>query len=94
MGYKRYEGETEDELIYRICSEKEQIGTWEEVAYVLNSLLGQNYSESAYRKKFQAFNKIMIANQSKFADSDALLQELKEQQRELEKSERNYKQRN
>lgn len=85
MGYKRYEGETEDELIYRICSEKEQIGTWEEVAYVLNSLLGQNYSESAYRKKFQAFNKIMIANQAKFADSDALLQELKEQQRELEK---------
>ena len=31
MEYKRYEGETEDELIYRICSQKDQIGTWKEV---------------------------------------------------------------
>ena len=93
MTYKRFENETEDELIYRICSEKDIIGTWQDVAKILNELLDNNYSESAYRKKYQSFQKIMVANQSKFADSEELLNDIKEQTRELE-NERNYKQKN
>lgn len=85
MTYKRFENETEDELIYRICSEKDIIGTWQDVAKILNELLDNNYSESAYRKKYQSFQKIMVANQSKFADSEELLNDIKEQTRELEK---------
>ena len=46
MQYKRYENETEDELIYRICSQKEQIGTWKEVRDILNNLLNYSYNES------------------------------------------------
>ena len=30
--YKRFDGETEEELILRICEDKEQIGSWEDVA--------------------------------------------------------------
>ena len=85
MEYKRYENETEDELIYRICSQKEQIGTWKEVRDILNNLLNYSYNESTYRKKYQYFNKLLYANSSKFSDSEAQLETLREEKRELEK---------
>lgn len=85
MEYKRYDGETEDELIYRICSQKEQIGTWKEVRDILNNLLNYSYNESTYRKKYQYFNKLLYANSSKFSDSEAQLETLREEKRELEK---------
>lgn len=85
MEYKRYENETEDELIYRICSQKEQIGTWKDVRDILNNLLNYSYNESTYRKKYQYFNKLLYANSSKFADSEAQLETLREEKRELEK---------
>ena len=40
--YKRLDGESEQELIYRICSEKDKIGTWYDVQNVLNSILGKH----------------------------------------------------
>ena len=83
--HKRYENETDEELIYRICSDKENIGSWQDVANVINEITGYDYGESTYRKKYQAFQKMLSANQSRFADSDAQLAEIKLQQRELEK---------
>ena len=84
--YKRYEGETDSELIYRITSAKEQIGTWQDVADILNDLLGTNYTESAFRKKKQAFDVMFLANEDKFADMQRQLDELREQRIELEKA--------
>lgn len=52
---------------------------------MLNSLLGHNYTESAYRKRVQYFQQVLDANQSKFANSAAQLQELKEERILLEK---------
>ena len=83
--YKRYENESDEELIFRICSEKEQIGSWQDVANVINEITGYDYGESAYRKKFQSFQKMLVANQSKFVDSDAQLEELKLERQLLEK---------
>ena len=83
--YKRFDGESDDELILRICNEKENIGTWNDVATVLNSLLNCDYTESAYRKKVQYFKKVLDANQSKFTDGTAQLKELKEERILLEK---------
>ena len=83
--FKRYEGESDEELIYRICSSKDQIGSWQDVANILNDLLGFEYTESKYRKQFQAFQKMLIANQAKFADSDSQLEELKLERQLLEK---------
>ena len=74
--YKRFENESTDELIYRICKDKEQIGTWQVVANIINELTGDDFGESTYRKKFQAFQKMLDANQSKFVDSDAQLEEI------------------
>ena len=55
MNFERLENETDEELIYRICSQKEIIGTWQNVADILNRVLGFDYGESTYRKKYQAF---------------------------------------
>ena len=73
-------------MIFRICQDKEQIGSWQEVADIINELTGNDYGESTYRKKFQAFQKMMSANQSKFADSDTQIKEIEIQTRELERA--------
>ena len=86
MKYKRFENESADELIYRICNDKEQIGTWSAVASILNELLGFEYGESKYRKQFQSFQKMLSANQSKFTDANEQLEEINEKIRELERA--------
>lgn len=84
--YTKIEGETEEELIYRICQDKELIGSWQSVANIINSLTGNDYGESTYRKKFQSFQKMLNANQSKFADCEAQIKEIEVQKRGLERA--------
>ena len=74
--YKRLDGETPEDLIYRVCSDKDSIGSWNDIAVILNTLLNQDYGESTYRKKFQSFNKMLDANRKKFSDSSKQLAEL------------------
>lgn len=83
--YKRYENETDDQLIYRICKDKEIIGTWQDCADILNDLLDVDYGESTYRKKYTAFEKMYEAKLDEAADTDAQIAELKQQIRELKK---------
>lgn len=83
--YKRFVDESEEELVLRICQDKELIGTWDEVAEVLNELLGYEYTSSKYRKQFQSFQKMLEANQSKFVNDDVQLAEIRVQMRELAK---------
>lgn len=85
MNYRRFENESDDELIYRITGDKDKIGTWKDVADILNKLLGTDYNESAFRKKRQIFDKMMNANQSKFVNSNTQLEEINEKIRELSK---------
>lgn len=84
----RLENESDDELIYRVCKNKDLIGTWQDVADIINSLTDSDFGESTYRKKFQSFEKILNANQAKFANSDAQLQELRLQKQEIQKEKR------
>lgn len=85
MDFKRLENETDEELIYRVCSQKEAIGTWEDVKDILNSLLGSDFGESTYRKKYQAFQKLMQANEHKFLNDDNYVKELRLERQELAK---------
>ena len=85
MEFKRLENESDEELIYRVCSQKDAIGTWDSVKDTLNELLGFDYGESTYRKKFQAFQKLMQANEHKFLDDDNYLKELRLERQELAK---------
>lgn len=82
--FTRLKDETEEELIYRIASQKDIIGSWQNVADVLNELLGYQYSESKYRKTFQAFEKMLEANKNKFVE-DKYIKELDKKYAEIRK---------
>lgn len=81
MDYTRYDGETVRELILRVASDKEKIGTWQGVADILNGLLGTNRSESTYRK---CWHKEMAKKQEPVADNGQT-QDLVSQRQELAK---------
>lgn len=80
MKYKRYDGETEKSYIYRICSMKDEIGTWYDVAAILNMELGHTWTESAYRKKYQEGQAYLLENQDKLYDDEEYLAKLREEQ--------------
>ena len=83
--YRRFENESDEELIYRITGEKDKIGSWQDVADILNKLLGTEYTESKFRKQRQAFDKMLEANRSKFTSDSEQLREIRLAQRELER---------
>ncbi len=74
--------EDEYAYIYRICLMKDAIGTWGDVASLLNSQLGYEYTESKYRKQFQSFQKMFASNQQLF-QSAMYLEDIAEKTREL-----------
>lgn len=52
MDFHRKDNETEQEYIFRICCNKAMIGTWDDVADILNAELGYHFGESTYRKRW------------------------------------------
>jgi len=71
--YSRYFNESEEEYIYRVCSQKENIGTWDMVADIINKELNYEYTESKYRKTYQAFTKMFNANNCEFSSDDKIV---------------------
>lgn len=70
----------------RIGNDKDQIGTWQDVANIINDLTGNDFGESTYRKKYTSFQKMLSANQNKFVNIESQLKELDIQKRELERA--------
>ena len=70
----------------RIGNNKDQIGTWQDVANIINDLTGNDFGESTYRKKYTSFQKMLSANQNKFVNTESQLKELDIQKRELERA--------
>ena len=86
---KRLEGETQDQYFYRICSMKESLGfTWPQMAEVFNAEFGCSKGDTAYRKKWAAFNDVFNANVDKLVSKDVYTNELKEQLDEIYKAKR------
>lgn len=80
------EQENEEQYIYRICSMKESSGkTWQQIADIINKSLNQDYTESAYRKKYQMFQQGLKACEKQVFTDDEYLKEIQQQRRELEK---------
>lgn len=86
--YRRFENETEEELIFRVTNDKANglIGTWQECADILNKLLGYEYTESKYRKTYAAFKKMFEANKNRIVGDSSVLEEMNEKKRELEQA--------
>lgn len=65
---RKIEGEDEYEYIYRICSRKNEIGTWDDVADILNKELQYEYTESRYRRLYRSLEKTLQRELNKRAD--------------------------
>ena len=78
--------ENEDQYIFRICSMKDSADmTWQEVADIINQALNNNYTESAYRKRYQMFQNGLKTCEEQVFSNDEYLQKVREERRELEK---------
>ena len=86
MEWTRLEGESEEHLLMRLVAQKEQIGTWDDIARIMNELTGQNYGESRYRKNYSSFQKMYDANLDTLTDFGNYSESVAEQRRELEKA--------
>lgn len=78
-------------MIYRIGQNKHTIGTWQQVADVLNDLLGLEYDESTYRKQFRKLSKAIDNYQHGEIEDAPKLRELEIKQREFEKAKIRYR---
>lgn len=66
MNYIREENESDEELIYRVCSDKDLIGSWQDVANVLNNLLNTEYTESNLESNIKHLIKCSLQMSIKF----------------------------
>ena len=76
MEWTRLEGESDEELLFRIGSNKELIGTWDEVANIMNRLTGSEYTESKWRKQYNTFVKMFNTNKNQVTDINQYTNEL------------------
>lgn len=85
MEYKKMNDENENQYIFRICSMKEQNSwTWKDIAKILNDALGNNFDESAYRKRYQSFQAMMADNESNIFKDGKYLQSVRDAKMEME----------
>lgn len=84
--YKRLDGETDDEFIVRVSKDKDQIGTWTDMAELFNAILGYNYGESFYRKHNKKYCKSSGASQYTKSNFDQTeLEKMLAEKREIER---------
>ena len=89
MNYKRFENESDKDLINRICSEKDKIGSWQDVADIINTILGTTFTESKYRKNFRLYSEGYQDSQMKAIEEhsvelDKKLKEIKKERIKLQ----------
>ena len=80
LKYKRMSDETVDEYIYRICRNKDVNKydlTWKQVGNILNEQLEEEYTESKYRKEYQAMQRGMSLVIEKNATTKEDVEELR-----------------
>lgn len=81
--------ENEEQYIFRICSMKDSSGmTWQEIADIINEALGNNYTESAYRKKYQMFHNGLKTCEKQIFTDDEYLRQIRQQTEECYKAKR------
>lgn len=84
--YKRLDGETDDEFIFRVSKDKDKIGTWEDMAELFNAILGYNFGESFYRKHNKKYCKSSGDSQYTKSNFDQIeLEKTMDEKREIER---------
>lgn len=72
INWERKPEEDENVYTYRVCENKDVIGSWQDVADILNRELNHEYTESKYRKTYQSFNKLFNVMKEKIINNDEL----------------------
>lgn len=72
--FKRLENEDENAYIWRVCDNKDLIGTWQDVCNLLNDELHHDYNESWYRKMYQSFMMVFDSIKDKYFNNEQLKQ--------------------
>jgi len=80
---KRLPEEDEYAYIWRICDNKDIVGSWQEVADLLNKELQHEYTESYYRKMYQSFIKLLNVVKDKYFDSEECSKYFSKKERNL-----------
>ena len=62
--WPKLSGETDAQYVYRVCRSKDEIGTWTDVANVINTTLGWDKGECAYRKTWKAYRDLQQVSDS------------------------------
>ena len=70
--FKRLENEDENAYIWRVCDNKDLIGTWQDVCNLLNEELHHDYNDSWYRKMYQSFMMVFDSIKDKYFDNEQL----------------------
>ena len=82
--FKRLENEDENAYIWRVCDNKDLIGTWQDVCNLLNEELHHDYNESWYRKMYQSFMMVFDSIKDKYFDNEQLKQ-MEQKKQEIKK---------
>ena len=80
--FKRLENEDENAYIWRVCDNKDLIGTWQDICDLLNSELNHQYNESWYRKMYQSFMMVFDSIKDKYLN-DEQIKKIEEKKQEL-----------
>ena len=84
--FDRFENEKDISYIVRICGAKDEFGlTWKQLAQEINRVLGLDYDESAYRKKYQYYKTVCDVKDEDVARDKDILNELEEKRLSLKK---------
>lgn len=83
--YRRYEGESPEEYEFRICSQKDQIGTWDDVADIINTTMGWEYKSDKYSKPYNAFEERYRLKLKQEIDDNEVLKAIDHKKFELRK---------
>jgi hypothetical protein len=89
IDFKRKPNESDEELIFRVCSSKTPAETWQFIADGLNEEMGTQYNESKFRKQYATFQRMFDAVGHKFIDNEHL-EEIEQKQKELYKQQVKY----
>lgn len=93
--YTRKEGEDDLALLWRVGKDKDKIGTWDDVAIIMNELTGKTKGESAWRKKFKVISSV-VNDGNKFCKVESTTtssdcDEVSQKMRELERTKIKYR---
>lgn len=81
--WKRQDGESEYQYVYRLGSNKDVIGTWADIANLANREFGYEYTESKYRKMYKAFVDMFEENKDKLVSADCMSSDIAQQKNAL-----------